>query len=283
MSRTIDSHQHYWKLDRGDYGWLTPEAGPILYRDYAPGDLEPELERAGFQRTIVVQAAQTHAETDYMLELADHSESIAGVVGWLDFQAPDWRSALERFHANPKFVGIRVMIQEMEDASEVLQPYSVEALQVLADIGLPVDLVMRAHQLPETIELLKRVPGLRAVIDHIGKPQIAQGIFEPWASQIKELADSNPGLYCKLSGLLTEADHQSWQPEQFTAYVRHVVECFGIERVMFGSDWPVCLLAGSYEDVRSVLRAALPEALTEQQLAAVYGDNAAAFYKLPAE
>lgn len=283
MSRTIDAHQHYWKLDRGDYGWLKPESGPVLFRDYGPPDLEPELERAGVQRTIVVQAAATHAETDYMLTLADGSASIAGVVGWLDFQDPDWSAALDRFRANPKFVGIRVMIQDMDDASEVLRTDSLEALRYLADIGLPVDLLMQARQLPETIELLQRVPNLHAVIDHIGKPQIGQGVFEPWAGQIKALAGNHPGLYCKLSGMLTEADHQSWQPEQFTAYVRHVVTCFGPGRVMFGSDWPVCLLAGSYADVREVLRAALPEGLAESQLAGIYGENAARFYKLPAE
>ncbi|MBM7564116.1 amidohydrolase family protein [Paenibacillus sacheonensis] len=283
MSRTIDAHQHYWKLDRGDYGWLTPEGGPVLYRDYGPQDLEPDLERAGVRQTIVVQAAATHAETDYMLQLADNAVSIAGVVGWLDFHDPDWKAVLEKFRANPKFVGIRIMIQEMKDAAEVLEPESLEALRYLAEIGLPVDLLMHSKQLPETIQLLKQIPNLHAVIDHIGKPQIGLGVFEPWASQIKALAASHPGLYCKLSGMLTEADHESWEPEQFTAYVRHVVECFGTERVMFGSDWPVCLLAGSYMDVRAVLETALPEGLSEQQLSAIYGGNAAAFYKLPAE
>ncbi|QHT62309.1 amidohydrolase family protein [Paenibacillus lycopersici] len=282
MSRIIDSHQHYWKLDRGDYGWLSPESG-VLFRDYAPSDLEPELARAGVARTIVVQAAKTHAETDYMLELADRSASIAGVVGWLDFNDSGWRSALARFRRNPKFAGIRVMIQEMADASEVLEPNSLEALRHLAEIGLPVDLLMTSRQLPETIELLRRVPGLHAVIDHIGKPRIGEDVFEPWAGQIKTLAGENPGLYCKLSGMLTEADHEAWQPEQFTAYVRHVVACFGTERVMFGSDWPVCLLAGSYEEVLAVLGAALPEGLTERQRAGIYGENAATFYKLPDE
>ena len=245
--------------------------------------MEPELARAGIRQSIVVQAAQTHAETAYMLELAERTESIAGVVGWSSFQDPNWRDVLKIFRAHPKFLGVRVMLQEMRDAAEVLEPNSLEALRHLAEIGLPVDLLMQSSQLPETIALLKQVPNLHAVIDHIGKPRIGEDRFEPWASQMREIAANHPGVYCKLSGMLTEADHEAWKPEQFTAYVRHVVACFGIGRVMFGSDWPVCLLAGSYADVREVLRAALPEELTEAQLAAVYGDNAAAFYKLPEE
>ncbi|MFC4809379.1 amidohydrolase family protein [Paenibacillus sp. GCM10023250] len=282
MSRIIDAHQHYWALDRGDYGWLTPEAGPVLYRNYGPADLEPELARAGVSQTILVQAAQTHAETAYMLELAERSPSIAGVVGWLDFHDSNWRDVLSIFRAHPKFVGIRVMLQEMKDASEALEPHSLRALRYLAEIGLPVDLLMLEHQLPETIELLKRVPELHAVIDHIAKPRIGAGVFEPWAGRMRAIAEDHPGVYCKLSGMLTEADHGAWRLEQFTAYVRHVVECFGAERVLFGSDWPVCLLAGSYADVRSVLASALPDGLTDEQLAAVYAGNAAAFYRLKA-
>ncbi|WP_219838148.1 amidohydrolase [Paenibacillus sp. R14(2021)] len=283
MARRIDAHQHYWKLDRGDYGWLTPEAGPILYRDYAPADLEPELERSGMQQTIVVQAAATHAETKFMLELSRQTASIAGVVGWLDFQNPNWKSVLEEFRLYPKFAGVRVMIQEMKDAFEVLHPQTVEALQYLAEIRLPVDLLIVSHQLEATIELLKQVPNLHAVIDHIGKPRIGEGLFEPWASQMQAIAEQFPGIYCKLSGMLTEADHASWTPEQFTAYVRHVVGSFGTGRVMFGSDWPVCLLAGSYTDVCEVLEAALPGGLTTAELDAVYGGNAAEFYQLQAE
>ncbi|SDX15656.1 amidohydrolase [Paenibacillus sp. CF384] len=276
----IDAHQHYWKLDRGDYGWLTPAAGPILFRDYGPADLEPELETAGVTRTIVVQAAATHEETAYMLSLSDHADSIAGVVGWLDFQDPNWRSVLDGFREHPKFVGIRVMIQDMSDPFEALNPQSLEALRYLAEIKLPVDLLIVSHQLPATLALLKQVPDLHAVIDHIGKPQIREGILEPWASQMSEIAAQYPGIYCKLSGMITEAAHDDWKPEQFTSYVSHIVEVFGTERIMFGSDWPVCLLAGSYQDVCDVLDEALPTKLSDDQREALYGGNAAAFYKL---
>ncbi|REE78901.1 L-fuconolactonase [Paenibacillus taihuensis] len=276
----IDAHQHYWKLERGDYGWLTPEAGPALYRDYGPENLEPELECAGVSRTIIVQAAATHAETEYMLQIAEASESVAGVVGWLDFGDPKWRQVLEAFSAHPKFVGIRVMIQEMTYASDVLQPHMVEALRELAEIQLPVDLLLVSHQLAAAIELLKQVPGLHAVIDHIAKPRIGEGVMEPWASQMKEIAESFPGVYCKLSGMITEANHTEWNAEQFAPYVRHIVDIFGTKRVMFGSDWPVCLLAGSYGDVCDVLASSLPSSLGAEELEAVYGGNAADFYKL---
>ncbi|WP_308635030.1 amidohydrolase family protein [Paenibacillus silvisoli] len=274
----IDAHQHYWKLDRGDYGWLTPQAGPVLYRDYAPEDLAPALAQAGVARTIVVQAAATHEETAYMLQLSDANDSIAGVVGWLDFHDPNWRGVLESFRSHPKFVGIRIMIQDMSDPYESHHPNSLEALRYLAEIKLPVDILINSKQLPATIELLRQVPGLHAVIDHIGKPAIREGVFEPWAGQMSEIAATYPGIYCKLSGMLTEAAHDDWQPEQFTAYVRHIVEAFGTDRILFGSDWPVCLLAGSYQDVCDVLEAALPPTLTEREREALYGGNAAAFY-----
>jgi L-fuconolactonase len=275
----IDAHQHYWKLDRGDYGWISSEM-TALYRDYLPPDLGPELSRNGIGRTILVQAAATHAETDFMLELADKHDSIAGVVGWLDFDDPAWQAAYERFKAHPKFAGIRVMIQEMKDPREALRPHVIEALRRFAAEGLPVDLLAVSHQLPAVIELLDLVPGLHAVIDHICKPQIAAAVFEPWAGQMKEIAERHPGVYCKLSGMVTEADHRQWKPEHFTPYVRHIVNAFGPGRLMFGSDWPVCLLAASYSQVLDVLRGALPDSLTEEELEAIYGGNAAKFYRV---
>ena len=275
----IDAHQHYWKIGRGDYGWLTPDV-PVLYRDYLPEDLEPSLEQHEIDGTIVVQAARTHAETDFLLELAERCASVAGVVGWLDFGDPTWPDALKRFQASTKFAGIRLMIQEMRDPREALQPHIVNALRRFAEDGLPVDLLAVSHQLPAVMELLELVPGLHAVIDHLCKPQIAAGVFEPWAGQMKEIARKHPGICCKLSGMVTEADHASWKPDDFTAYVRHIVECFGPSRVMFGSDWPVCLLAADYGQAVSVLERALPESFGEAERARLFGGNAAAFYKL---
>jgi L-fuconolactonase len=274
----IDAHQHYWSVERGDYGWLTPEI-PALYRDFLPEHLEAHLDNHKLDGTIAVQAAATLAETDYLLSLSDSSDSILGVVGWLDLADPDYRSHYERFAKHPKFAGFRVMIQEMPDAGEVLKPGFVEALAFFAEKGVPVDLLVVSHQLEPVLELLDLVPGLHAVIDHIAKPRIREGILEPWRSQMTRIA-AFPNLYCKLSGMVTEADHGNWKPEDFTAYIRHALDVFGPERVMFGSDWPVCLLAADYDEVVRVLEAGLPESWTEENRKRLYGLNAKEFYKI---
>jgi L-fuconolactonase len=274
----IDAHQHYWKVDRGDYGWLTPELS-LLYRDYLPDDLAAHLERHRLDKTIVVQAAPTLAETEYMLSLSDTSDTIAGVVGWLDLNAPDYRERYEQFSRHPKFVGFRVMIQDMPDAAVILQPQFVEALRYFAEKDVPVDLLVVSHQLAPLVELLDRVPGLRGVIDHIAKPRIAEGALEPWKTQIAKIAQY-PNIYCKLSGMVTEAKHKQWKPGDFNVYIHHVLDVFGTERVMFGSDWPVCLLAASYDQVVDVLAHGLPAAWTEREKSRLFGLNAKQFYKL---
>jgi L-fuconolactonase len=274
----IDAHQHFWKLDRGDYDWITPELAP-LHRDYLPEHLAPHLERHRIDGTIAVQAAQTLEETEYLLSLAEQNDSILGVVGWLDLADPAHPEHFERFSRHPKFVGFRIMIQEMPDASAVLEPDFVKALNRFAERDVPVDLLVRSHQLEPLIKLVERTPGLRGVVDHIAKPRIAEGIMEPWRTQMAQLA-AHPNLYCKLSGMVTEADHAGWKPDDFTAYIRHVLELFGPERVMFGSDWPVCLLAADYDQVVDVLERALPQSWAERERAQLFGLNAKRFYKL---
>ena len=171
------------------------------------------------------------------------------------------------------------MIQELPDARVILQPHFVEALRYFAKEDVPIDLLVVAHQLETVIELLELVPGLRAVIDHIAKPTIAKGVIEPWKSQMAAIA-KHPNIYCKVSGLVTEASHSDWKPEDFTAYAQHILEVFGTERVMFGSDWPVCLLAAEYEDVVSIVMQSLPESWSEEDKARLFGLNAKEFYKL---
>jgi L-fuconolactonase len=273
----VDAHQHFWQLKRGDYDWT--KSSEVLYRDYFPVDLQEHLKRSGIDKTINVQAAPTLSDTEFMLGLAQHHDSIAGVVGWIDLESADYREQYKRFCEQPGFVGIRVMIQSMEDANDILQPAMIEALQFLAAENFPVDLLMRSHQLSSVLKLLREVPNLRAVIDHIAKPDIAQGQWEPWASQLEEIA-SYPSLYCKLSGMVTEADHREWTREQIKPYVQHIVQTFGTQRVMFGSDWPVCLLAASYEQVVQLLEEALPEGVTELAKTAIFGHNTLRFYKL---
>lgn len=274
----IDAHQHYWKLERGDYDWLTPDMEK-LYRDYEPSDLAAALQEQQIDKTIVVQAAATTAETEYLLALADENESIAAVVGWLDLADPDCMKQLEQYCEHPKFAGFRMMIQDLPDATVVLEPNYIKALQQVEAMQLPVDLLLKSDQLDVLIALMKHVPQLHGVIDHIAKPRIAEGIWEPWATQMKELAQY-ANLYCKLSGMVTEADHSGWQQEDFNVYVQTVVACFGWDRIMYGSDWPVCLLAADYSEVMQVLIAALPEDVTAEQQEKLFGRNAIQFYRL---
>jgi len=273
----MDAHQHYWKIDRDDYGWITAEL-PVLYRDYLPEHLMPHLKEHRLDGTIVVQAAPTLEETNYLLSLANGSDTILGVVGWIDLNDPEHRSHYERFRKHPKFAGFRIMIQEMQDATAILEPHFVEALRYYAEEDLPIDLLVVSRQLEPLVKLLEQVPGLRGVIDHMAKPAIADGMIEPWLSHMKEIA-KHPNIYCKLSGMVTEADHREWLPEHFTPYIRHMIELFGSERVMFGSDWPVCLLAASYDQTIAVLEQALPESWGEQERKQLFGENAKEFYK----
>ncbi|MCR2806371.1 amidohydrolase family protein [Paenibacillus soyae] len=274
----IDAHQHYWTMQRTDYGWITEEL-PVLYRDYLPEHLEDHLRKHNIDGTIVVQAAPTIEETEYILALADRSDSILGIVGWLDLFESHHREQFERFKEHPKFVGFRIMIQDMPDASVILEPAFVEALRGYAELDVPVDLLVKADQLEVLCELLDAVPGLRGVIDHIGKPPIARQALEPWAALI-ERAAGHSNIYCKLSGMVTEAEHDSWTTEQFQPYIEHVLRVFGSERILFGTDWPVCLLAASYDEVVDVLEAALPAEWGGQERAKLYGENARTFYKL---
>ncbi|MFB9330393.1 amidohydrolase family protein [Paenibacillus aurantiacus] len=274
----IDAHQHYWKLSRGDYSWISPEMS-VLYRDYLPADLQPDLQRHRIEKTIVVQAAATLAETEYLLELAECDESIAGVVGWVDMFNPSYVHAYERFAGHPKFAGFRTMLQDLADSSVILDRGYMEALSFFERRGTPIDLLVKTPQLDALIEALGQVPRLHAVIDHLAKPHIAEGVLEPWRTQMAKIG-AMPNIYCKLSGMVTETDHQNWTPEQLEPYIRHVLEQFGPDRVMFGSDWPVCLLAGSYTDVMHALERALPEHWTQTEREKLFGGNAATFYRM---
>ncbi|WP_349655198.1 amidohydrolase family protein [Paenibacillus konkukensis] len=278
MTLRIDAHQHYWKLDRGDYDWLSPET-PVLYRDFLPAQLKEHLQAHGIDKSIVVQAAPTLAETEFMLSLCGQSRTIAGVVGWLDLEDPAFRDHYAAFKANPFFKGIRVMLQDI-DMEFAFRPAVLEALRFFEQERFPVDLLIKTHQLEDTRKLLKLLPDLHAVIDHIAKPVISAHETEPWTTHIAAIAAEHPNVYCKLSGMVTEADHRNWSEADFVPYVRHVVEHFGPERVMYGSDWPVCLLAAEYGEVYGLLESTLPEHLSEAEREQIFGLTAARFYRL---
>lgn len=276
----IDSHQHYWKADRGDYHWMSP-AVPILYRDYLPSDLWPSLLRHGIEKTIVVQAAQTAAETDFLLHLAATNHSIAGVIGWLDLEGPNFIEQIEQYRRHPKFLGLRPMLQDLPDDRWILRPRVLSALDYVAEADVAFEFLTYPRHLPFVLEALQAVPRLRAVIDHISKPEIRAGRLEPWKGWISQVARSS-NVFCKLSGMITEADHQHWSVAGLRLYVEHVIDCFGTDRVMFGSDWPVCLQAGSYDQVIGALEEILSSRHREELERKVFGDNAVFFYKLNA-
>jgi L-fuconolactonase len=260
---------------------MTPQV-PVLCRDYLPPDLDPLLMQHGIQRTILVQAAQTLAETDFLLELAAGDDSIAGVVGWLDMESPDFPSQFQRYRKSAKFIGIRPMLQDISDDKWILRPQVLAALRLIADADFPFEFLTCPRHLPFVLQALEAVPGLRAVIDHVSKPEIRAGKLEPWKSWIAQTA-RHENLYCKLSGMITEADHRHWSANDLRPYVEHVVECFGLDRIMFGSDWPVCLLAGSYGQVITVLTELLSPVLNDDADRKIFGANAARFYKLTDE
>lgn len=255
---------------------------PVLRRDYLPRDLRPLLARHGIQKTILVQAAQTVAETDFLLDLAAADDSIAGVVGWLDMESPEFPRRFEQYRRYSKFIGIRPMLQDIPDDQWILRPQVLAALRLIADAGFPFEFLTYPRHLPFVLQVLESVPGLHAVIDHISKPEIRADKLEPWKRWIAQVS-RHKNLYCKLSGMITEADHGHWSAGDLRPYVEHVMECFGPDRVMFGSDWPVCLLAGSYDQVITVLRELLSPNLNEDAERKIFGTNAARFYQLTAE
>lgn len=273
----LDTHHHLWKIERGDYFWMSPDL-EVLYRDYMPEDLEPFLRQAGVARTILVQAADTEAETEFLLEIAQSCDWVAGVCGWLDMDSDEFPARLDRFRKNPYFRSFRPMLQDLPEDDWILKPRVLDNLAYVAETGTAFEILTRPPQLPYAVEAVKRTPGLKAVVNHISKPFIAAGEMEPWASQIAELRDF-PEIYCKLSGLVTEADHVNWRPEDLRPYVAHVLDVFGIDRVMFGSDWPVALLAASsYGDVVNALRTIVGPTLSVDGHRKLFHDNGARFY-----
>ncbi|MCA9228852.1 MAG: amidohydrolase family protein [Planctomycetales bacterium] len=275
---TVDAHQHFWDLDQFEYPWMTPDLA-VLRRNYLPAELSPQIRRVGIDRTVFVQAQMNPAESDWVLSMTAEHPWIAGVVGWLDLTADDLDEQLSRRREHPKFVGVRHPVHDESDERWLLRDDVVRGLQTLARHDMPYDLLLRPPHLKHIPELVRRVPNLRMVIDHLAKPLIARGELEPWRSDLAEIARL-PQIHCKVSGMITEADQAEWRAADLLPYVEKVVELFGPERLMFGSDWPVCRLAGEYSEVVASARYAL-SMLTANEQAAVFGRNAVSFYRLP--
>ncbi len=276
MAPSIDSHVHLWQVARGDYGWLTPDLTAI-YRDFGPGDLDPLRRKHGIDGVVLVQAAATVAETEYLLGLAAETPWIWGVVGWVEFADPTAPAKMARLAADPWLKGLRPMIQDIPDDDWMLRPDLDPAFRALIDLDLRFDALTFPRHLKNLLELLGRYPDLRTVICHGSKPQIRDRAFEPWASDMKTVAEETSAL-CKLSGLVTEAA-PDWTEADLKPYVDHLLEVFGPSRLIWGSDWPVCTLAAPYDIWRTTAES-LTADLSEAEKAAVFGGNAQSFYRL---
>ena len=273
----IDAHQHFWIYDPREYEWID-DSMAVLRRDFLPHDLKPELERAGFQGSIAVQARQTIEETRWLLELAESSPFILGVVGWVDLQSPDVRSQLQAFAKNPKLVGVRHVVQGEPDDRFLLRPEFLRGISALEEFDLAYDILIYTRHLPVAAEFVRRFPRQRFVLDHLAKPPIKNGALEPWTRGIRELAEF-PNVLCKLSGMVTEADWRQWKPEHMAPYLDVAFECFGPQRLMIGSDWPVCTVASPYDRAMDVVKDYLASYPAAEQVA-VLGENARRFWKL---
>ena len=279
-ARRIDAHQHFWRYDPVEYDWIDASMAP-LRRDFLPADLEPELRASGFDACVAVQARQSLEETRWLLELADRHTFIAGVVGWADLQAPDLQAQLEPFAGRRRLVGLRHVVQAEPDDRFLLRPAFLRGITALHDFGLAYDILIYPRHLPAAIEFAQRLEGHRLVLDHLAKPEIRGGEIAQWNRQLRDLA-ACANVMAKLSGLVTEADWHNWTAEGIRPYLDVAFECFGWDRLMIGSDWPVCTVAADYgRTMRLVTDYMRGRPALEQD--AVLGGNAARFWRLDAK
>jgi len=272
----IDAHQHFWKYDPDEHGWITPDMRAIR-RDFLPKDLLPVLQANGMAGCVAVQVDQTEAETNYLLDLADHYSFIKGVVGWVDFRAADLPDRLHHFSSFEKLKGFRHIVQaEPEDF--LVQPSFIQGVRQLATFGFTFDILIYPNQLNAALYFVEQLPEVTFVLNHLAKPYISRKEMEPWATATKKIG-SFPNVNCKVSGLVTEADWSNWTYEDFVPYLDVVFSSFGTDRLLFGSDWPVCLLATDYPSVKKILLTYL-NTYTEEEKTAVFGENACRVYGL---
>jgi len=277
MAMRIDAHQHFWHYSPTEHTWMS-EAMGILKRDYLPEDLQPLLSSLRFDGCIAVQVRQSLEETRWLLELAERHDIIQGVVGWLDLRSPELPDQLEQFARHPKLVGLRHILQDEPDDAFMLRPEFRQGIAQLQPYGLVYDLLLFPKHLPFASKLVAEFPGQQFVLDHIAKPRIVDGQLSPWREDLRELA-TYPNVACKLSGMVTEAKWNGWLPEDFHSYLDTVFEAFGADRLMIGSDWPVCLLSGDYVSTMQIVMNYVKQLSIETQQA-ILGDNCARLYRI---
>lgn len=272
----IDSHQHFWKFDPKRQDWITKSMKPIR-QDFLPEDLKSHLDSFLLDACVAVQAEESNSETEFLLDLAEQNEWISAVVGWMDLADPDLDQKLEKYQPKNKLKGFREVLQSKEP-HYFLRKEFIQGLKTLYKKGYSYDLLLYYHQLPAIFELIKKVGEQRLVIDHLAKPPIQSGRWKEWRRSLKPLAERDY-IYCKLSGMVTEANWEDWSYEDLLPYMEISLELFGPERLLFGSDWPVCLLAGEYEQVYGVIEN-FTDSLSTDEKALIFGKSAQEFYQI---
>ncbi len=273
----IDSHQHFWQYNPQDHAWIDDQMH-TLKQDFMPPDLKKEMDRVGLEGCVAVQADQTEAETDFLLDLYDRYEYIKGVVGWLDIRADNFEEKLDQYAEKKGLKGLRHIVQDEPDDQFLLRPDFLRGIKTLGGYDLAYDILIFSRHLPVAVKFAMEFPEQKFVLDHIAKPEIAEQEIEEWERGIRELAQ-HPNMYCKVSGMVTEADWDYWQPDDFKPYLDIVFDAFGTDRLMFGSDWPVCTLAASYREVWEIIEDYIQE-FTDEKKVNIMGINAKQFYSL---
>jgi len=276
MPTRIDAHQHFWRYNPQRDSWITPEMRQ-LRRDFLPLDFSEQLRSNGMHSSIAVQADQSEDETRFLLGMADKNPEISGVVGWVDLRSPKLRQRLQHFSGFRKLCGFRHIVQSEPDDRFLLRDDFSKGVAQLSEFEFTYDILIYPHQLPDAVKFAQRFPQQKLVLDHMGKPAIRSGEIHAWASHIRKLAEL-PNVWCKVSGLVTEASHEGWKFRDFVPYLDVAFAAFGPQRLMFGSDWPVCLLAGDYASVQNIIEKYMQK-FSELDREAVFGLNAERFYK----
>ena len=273
----IDSHQHFWVYEAEKHAWLDDNM-KIIRKDFMPEDLQLVYQNNGVDGCVAVQADQALAETDFLLALAEKNDFIKGVVGWVDLRVSNIDEVLKQYSAFPKLKGFRHVVQGEADPNFMLRPDFMNGIAALEKHNFTYDILIFPHQLGAALELVRLFPKQKFVIDHIAKPYIKDGFYDGWAALMKAIG-KYPNVYCKLSGMTTEADYNNWTPEQIEPYMQLVLDAFGASRILFGSDWPVCLVAGNYTKTKELVTNFIAKLSSEEQNA-IMGGNAIKFYNL---
>lgn len=274
---TIDSHQHFWIYEADKHAWINDDMR-VIRKSFLPEDLKLIYQTNGIDGCVAIQADQTLAETDFLLDLANKNDFIKGIVGWVDLRVSAIETVLNQYSQFPKLKGFRHVLQGEADHNFMLRPDFLKGIAALEKYNFTYDILIFPHQLGAALELVRRFPNQKFVIDHIAKPYIKDGFYDGWGALMKVIGEC-PNVYCKFSGMTTEADYNNWTPEQIEPYMQLVLDAFGANRILFGSDWPVCLIAGNYTKTKELVTNFISKLSSEEQ-EAIMGGNAIQFYNL---